>query len=301
MKRIVKEYLSFTRKERMAIVILLALMGLFIAAPYFYTPEQQPPVDTRELESYLERQPAATRNASGKDATAGDGKTTIARLFLFDPNTLSAEGWQQLGIRERTALTILRYRSKGGRFRRAEDLRKIWGLAAADADRLIPYVRIPDGEHPKTPTANAEWSGGKRPLQAPVRINEATVDDWQALPGIGEVLANRILRYRDKLGGFTSVEQVGKTYGISDSVFQRIQPLLRLDAGAVMAANAGLDLNIASALQLSAHTGIPEAIARAIVVYRKQYGPFRTVADLKKIVVLSDSLFQLIEPFVHVK
>lgn len=300
MKRIVKEYLSFTRKERTAIVILLVLMGLFIAAPYLYTPEQLPPVDTRELESYLERQPAATRNASGKDATVGDGKATIARLFLFDPNTLSAEGWQQLGIRERTALTILRYRSKGGRFRRAEDLRKIWGLATADADRLIPYVRIPDGEQPKTPTAKAEWSGGKWSLQATIRINDATVDDWQALPGIGEVLANRIVRYRDKLGGFTSVEQVGKTYGISDSVFQRIQPLLRLDAGG-QPANTRLDLNIASAPQLSAHTGIPEAIARAIVVYRKQYGPFRTVADLKKIVVLSDSLFQLIEPFVHVK
>lgn len=300
MKRIVKEYLSFTRKERKAIVILLLLMGLFIAAPYLYTPKQLPPVDTRELESYLERQPAATRNASMKDATVGDGKATIARLFLFDPNTLSAEGWQQLGIRERTALTILRYRSKGGRFRRAEDLRKIWGLATADADRLIPYVRIPDGEHPKTSTANAEWSGGKWSLQAPVRINAATVEDWQALPGIGEVLANRIVRYRDKLGGFTSVEQVGKTYGISDSVFQRIQPLLRLDAGG-QPANTGLDLNIASAAQLSAHTGIPEAIARAIVVYRKQYGPFRTVTDLKKIVVLSDSLFQLIEPMVHVK
>lgn len=300
MKRIVKEYLSFTRKERTAIVILLALMGLFIAAPYFYSPEQLPPVDTRELEQYLGGQPSSAESVDRKQQVVGQEDRMPFRLFVFDPNTLSAEGWQQLGIRERTALTILRFRNKGGRFRRAADLRKIWGLAAADADRLMPYVRIPAGEYPGTVAAKAEQVSWHRAVPGRVAINAATVEDWQALPGIGEVLANRIVRYRDKLGGFRSVEQVGKTYGISDPVFKRIQPLLHLDTVAPATAT-GLDLNTASARQLSAQTGIPEAIARSIVLYRKQYGPFRAVTDLKKIVVLPDSLFRLIEPQVYVQ
>lgn len=299
MKRIVKEYLSFTRKERTAIGILLVLMGLFIAAPYLYSPEQLPPVDTRELEQYLDRQPSAAEKLPRKEGEVDEENRMPSRLFVFDPNTLSAAGWQQLGIRERTALTILRFRNKGGRFRRAEDLRKIWGLTAADADRLIPYVRIPDREYPGTAEVKAERLSRVRPMPDRVSINEATVEDWQALPGIGEVLANRIVRYRDKLGGFTSVEQVGKTYGIRDSVFNRILPLLHLDA--VAPAAVGLDLNTVSARQLSGQTGIPEAIAKTIVVYRKQYGPFRSVIELKKIVVLSDSLFRLIEPHVYVK
>lgn len=300
MKRIVKEYLSFTRKERTAIGILLALMGLFIAAPYFYTPEQLPPVDTQELEQYLGGQSSTAGIPSRKERAADEGNRTTTRLFLFDPNTLSEEGWQQLGLRDRTALTILRFRNKGGRFRRPEDLRKIWGLTAADADRLIPYVRIPAGEYPGKLTAKTDRSSRDRPAPVQLSINAATVEDWQALPGIGEVLANRIVRYRDKLGGFRSVEQVRKTYGISDSVFSRIQPLLYLDT-VLSAATGPLDLNTVSAQQLAGQTGIPEAIARSIVLYRKQYGPFRAVADLKRIVVLSDSLFRLIGPHVQVK
>lgn len=299
MKRIVKEYLSFTRKERTAIVILLALMGLFIAAPYFYSPEQLPPVDTRELEQYLGSKPSIAGIPSRKESATDEGNRAAPRLFSFDPNTLSAEGWQQLGLRERIAQTILRFRSKGGRFRRAEDLRKIWGLPAADADRLMPYVRIQPAEYPERASAPAERVSWHRSAPGRISINAATVEDWQALPGIGEVLANRIARYRDKLGGFRSVEQVGKTYGISDSVFKLIQPFLQL--GEEVSTPIGLDLNTVSVQQLVEQTGIPETIARAIVVYRKQYGPFRAVTDLKKIVVLSDSLFRVIEPYVHVK
>lgn len=300
MKRIVKEYLSFTRKERTAIVLLLVLMGLFIAAPYLYSPEQLPPVDTRELEQYLGGQTPSAEMMRHKKGALSEENRVPSRLFVFDPNTLSAAGWQQLGIRERTSLTILRFRSKGGRFRRAEDLRKIWGLTTADADRLIPYVRIPEGEYSGTGNGKTERLGRDRPVPDHISVNAATVEDWQALPGIGVVLANRIVRYRDRLGGFTSVDQVRKTYGISDSVFNHILPLLRLDA-ALPAVVAGLDLNTASAQQLSRQTGIPEAIARSIVVYRQQYGPFQAVTDLKKIVLISDSLFRLIEPHVYIK
>ena len=57
-------------------------------------------------------------------------------------------------------------------------------------------------------------------------INSATVDEWKAFPGVGDVLANRIVKFRNSMGGFKSVEQVAKTYGLSDSVFQVIRPYL---------------------------------------------------------------------------
>ena len=57
-------------------------------------------------------------------------------------------------------------------------------------------------------------------------INTATAEDWKAFPGIGDVIANRIVKFRTSMGGFKSVDQVGKTYGLSDSVFQLIKPYL---------------------------------------------------------------------------
>jgi hypothetical protein len=49
-----------------------------------------------------------------------------------------------LGLRAKTIQTIINYRSKGGKFKNAEDIRKIWGLRKDEADRLIPYIKIAD-------------------------------------------------------------------------------------------------------------------------------------------------------------
>ena len=65
-----------------------------------------------------------------------------AQLFEFDPNTATQEELQQLGFRDRTAKSIVNYRSKGGQFRKKEDLKKIYTLAEEDYLRLEPYIRI---------------------------------------------------------------------------------------------------------------------------------------------------------------
>ena len=63
----------------------------------------------------------------------------------------------------------------------------------------------------------------------PLNVNTATEEEWKALPGIGDVLSKRIVKFRTKLKGFISVQQVGQTYGLADSVFQKILPYLRLE------------------------------------------------------------------------
>ena len=50
---------------------------------------------------------------------------TKGELFDFDPNTLSTEGWQKLGLRDKTIHIIQNYLSKGGHFKNAEGLQKI--------------------------------------------------------------------------------------------------------------------------------------------------------------------------------
>jgi hypothetical protein len=60
----------------------------------------------------------------------------------------------------------------------------------------------------------------------PIDINSADSLEWKRLPGIGNVLSKRIVKFRDKLGGFYSIEQVSQTYGLEPQVFQRIKPRL---------------------------------------------------------------------------
>ncbi|MBD0333718.1 MAG: helix-hairpin-helix domain-containing protein, partial [Chitinophagaceae bacterium] len=161
---------------------------------------------------------------------------TNAELFSFDPNTLSLQGWKRLGLNDRTIRTINNYRSKGGKFYKPEDLKKIWGMPQGFYERVENYITITSVQRNEnsytahyTPTTNYET---KERRIAVVNINEADTSALIALPGIGSRLAARIVNFRDKLGGFYSVDQIRETYGLPDSTFQKIKPYL-LVKGAV--------------------------------------------------------------------
>lgn len=216
-----KDYFSFSKKERVAIAVLLVLMGVFLALPYFFMPEIAPPV--------LVKGTGVNEKDTLLAYKAGDA-IMRQRLFYFNPNAIGAQEWKVLGLRDQTVKTIMNYRDKGGRFRNAEDIRKIWGLKPAEADRLMPYVRIPVEQKELHGKAKESIINLPRKVFHPIDVNKATAEEWKTLPGIGEVLARRVVKFREKLGRFSSIEQVGKTYGLSDSVFLQLKPYLLLDS-----------------------------------------------------------------------
>ncbi len=291
MKRIIRDYFTFSKKERIAVVLLLILMAIFIIAPYLYRVKPATPVVSGALSAFIA---GADTQSVAQESGETFTPTTAARkitLFPFDPNTVSEQDWARLGLPARTIRTILNYRSKGGQFRSPEDIRKIWGLRQDDADRLVPYVQIAIKAPPVKPVSNEKDAFIRQPNKkaaAPLDINKATAEDWKSLPGIGEVLASRIVKFRDVVGGFRSIEQVKKTYGISDSVFMLIRPYLLLDPSGLPKTN----LNTASVYELRSRVDLPYAVARAIVNYREQNGPFRSVTELQKILSMPDSVWQ---------
>lgn len=220
------------------------------------------------------------------------------RLFKFDPNTLSPEGWKDLGLRDKTITTIQNYLSKGGRFREAADIKKIWGLFPDEAERLMPYVEI---EKSAQGYDNARSAGTYRPKEPakslnPISVNESDTAAWIALPGIGGTLSQRIVKFRDKLGGFYSVDQVAETFGLPDSTFRQIKPLLTL-AGEVKKIN----LNTATLEELKNHPYIKHPVANALVQYKAQHGDYKSVEDIKKIMIITEELFVRVSPYLAVE
>ncbi|OYU54284.1 MAG: hypothetical protein CFE25_16830 [Chitinophagaceae bacterium BSSC1] len=250
-------FFRFTSRERLAILLLCLLLVLFWTLPLFF-PEKPPkismapsnasqPNESRSNSyAYGDALPASNAPVPGiatpnHNRYSNEVPTRVAHYFPFDPNTISPKQWQELGVRDKTILTIQHYLQKGGRFRKPEDLRKIWGMKPAEADLLIPYVQFPvpiaEGkkEEPVWKAAPLQDSSKLKPHKnwnlTPIDINLADTEAWMKFPGIGEVLAARIVKFRDKMGGFKSVEQVGKTYGIKDSLFQLMKPFLTLNQG----------------------------------------------------------------------
>ena len=124
--------------------------------------------------------------------------------FRFNPNTVSVEDLQRLGFSEKQAQAIDNYRAAGGQFRRKADFAKSFVVADSVYRRLERYIDIPR-----------------------LDLNRAESAALDALPGIGPWFAQKILEYRDELGGYSFPEQLLDIYhfdrekydGLSDLVF----------------------------------------------------------------------------------
>jgi DNA uptake protein ComE-like DNA-binding protein len=126
-----------------------------------------------------------------------------------------------------------------------------------------------------------------------IEVNSADTSALISLPGIGSKLAMRIINFRDKLGGFASVNQVGETYGLPDSTFQKIKSRLECNGNSVRK----LNINTVDINTLKTHPYIKWNIANAIVNYRQQHGNYRSLDDLKKIVIIDTETFNKIAPY----
>lgn len=323
----VNDYLHFSKKERIGVLVLLAGILVIRLVPYYWPAAPAPPVavpdslialliqqKTFDSANRMQSGKAWNRKAfgSGENRPAGNSSFEQAsgrdqpfkgKLFLFNPNLATATDWQQLGVPEKTIGTILKYREKGGRFRSAEDLFRIYGMPEQLAKRLLPMVRlesIPGSASGNTAqTSFREHSSGQPKKEDPVsrfklvRINTADSLDWLALPGIGPKLSGRILSYRHALGGFVAREQIREVYGLADSVYRQLLPMLELDQLEVRK----IPVNSATQEELGRHPYIRWKLAQAIIQYRTANGSLKGMEDLGKIHLIDDALLKKLGPY----
>lgn len=302
-RRFVADYLTFSRKERLAVFLFCSVLLLLYLMPHLYpkpapTAIQPDTVLAKWLDTVTQA-PASSALPHGETDEDGYGDlkkfdAPAGALFVFDPNALDAAGWKRLGLRERTIKTLLNYRSKGGHFYKREDLQKIWGLPAGFYERVKNYIQI--AARKETPSTTnffkPPYPKTERAI-AVVDVNTADTSALIALPGIGSKLAQRILNFRDKLGGFYTTNQIGETYGLPDSTFQKLKPYLQVHGGLKK-----LNLNAATKDELKTHPYIRWNLANAIVEYRAQHGPFKNLEDLKNIMLVDDATYAKLAPYV---
>lgn len=216
----------------------------------------------------------------------------------FDPNQVDANTLQAMGVPARVANNWVRFLASGGSFRQAEDIQKIYGLSETDFQRLLPYaqVTISATEDLAYEPANTPQAYDARPTNVIIDINQATAEQWQQLRGIGPAFSKRIVNFRTKLGGFHSVQQVAETYGLPDSVFQKIS--LQLRPSPIL---HKLAINQATVEELAAHPYLRFSDARLLVNYREEHGPYSGAADLDKLYGLEEKTKVKLLPYLSFK
>lgn len=247
--------------------------------------------DYLRLEPYIRI--AATKGYSDYSNDKKQPKTYS--LFPFDPNTATEEELLRLGLPKGVVTVMLRFREKGGKYRRKEDLKKIYILGEEDYLRIEPYISIAGQQEGTIPVVSLDipkaYDYQKNTV---IDINKATAEEWQQLQGVGPAFSAKIVRFREALGGFTSIEQVAETRGLPDSTFQKIRlqlrhsPVFRL-----------IDINSATAETLSRHPYMDRRTAEAIVSYRQKHGTFSSTEDLRKVYALPEGWIEKMRPYLE--
>jgi len=289
MKTRIKQYLTITKKEWNGLVILVILTAGVLAAPYGYRLfRKDSTISFKDFDKATAQISRAEKNGNyGDSINSPDNKIANPVMFPFDPNALTAAQWQQLGLSERQANVILHYRTKGGHFYKKEDVKKIYAITADDYKKLEPYINIPEGS----------FSYKKIKPGEVIELNSTDSAKLTELKGIGPSFAVRIIRYRNRLGGFVDKEQLKEIYGIDSLVYADIKNQVSVNTDKVKKIN----INAISFDQLRIFPYLNYKQVNAIIQYRAQHGNYNTIADMKNIVLLDDGILRKIEPYLAFK
>jgi len=288
-----RDYFYFTKSQRRALWLISSLILLLIIfnrfAPYYFTHTLELDVEQLEAEhpAIFAKEVAIQKEAQNRKQSAP------TELFAFDPNIIEQEEWQALGLSKAQAGSILKYRRKGGVFKVKEDVKKMYVVSAERYALWEPFIQLPDTlDHFKT-LENKPDKKFKRPMPIVVNLNTTDSAELTKLRGIGPVYASRIIKYRQALGGFYKIDQLGEVWGLQDSTLAKLRHQLTI----VETDLQKIHINQLEADQLKKHPYLSWRESNAIVNYRKQHGSFQNADDLKKIYAVGDSLINAISPY----
>jgi competence protein ComEA len=255
-----------TQAQKKGSLLLLGLLFLISGIRTWW--EERPPRQAPRLPATWHSQLANTAPKAAPDT------------LRLDLNVATAEELMQLpGIGPVLSERILRFRESLGGFRQVSQLRKVYGLSAETYERIESKLLLSPGSSPrKTPRQKVRKKPNK-PASSPISppppptldLNQADSASLEALPGIGPVLAKRILKYRSLIGHFVAVEQLQIVYGLSPENYQRMRPHLK----ALVPDSIKIkDLNAEKTYRLAWYLG--KENAQQLSQHRKQLGWFES-------------------------
>lgn len=286
MQNPLKDFLYFSREEKRGILILIAGIILVFLSGYLYSYQRNRHLFTEED---IRRQTAAVAECDSfiasvqkkekqwkqrfpKNNHKREQKENIV-LSTFDPNTADSLTLCRLGLPDWMVRNILKYRKKGGRFRKTEDFKKIYGLTEAQYHALLPYIHISRTDTATTymaqlytPPAAKDTTAHlyKYPAGTVIDLNRADTTELKKIPGIGSGIARMIAHYRQRLGGFHNIRQLQEI----NLDFHRLKPWFHINGKDIRLIN----LNRAGIESLRNHPYINFYQAKAFVEYRKKKG-----------------------------
>ena len=301
MKKKKEKIFLLTSEQWLGVVILgLLIAGAMVAIKHLQPQEEPLIVVTDSIKTQFEDYQAkqdSTYKAKWKKQVKRD--TIEIRMQVFDPNTADSSTLVHLGIKPWQARNMLKYRAKGGKYRKKEDMKKLYGMTDSMYRALEPYIRIAVVDTVDSVTVDTmrvdslpRWKSEKRDTILNIRTADTT--ELKMIRGIGSYRARQVVRYREQLGGVVRVEQVLEAKGmeqVADSVLKNFV----LDSVVVNPMN----INKVGVQRLSKHPYLRFEQAKAIYELRRKYVRLDSIEQLYELDCLSEEAIQKITPYLN--
>lgn len=311
LKRYVSAFFTLGKGEQRAIIILL-IMVLAISVFNLLLPrlithksyDQQRFI--HEVNEFRRKQQAISDSMEMENLQS-NGKLNFAQAqqklkpFKFDPNYLPVEKWKKLGLTDKQISVIKNYENKGGSFTKKEDLKRMYCISDAEYQVLEPYITI-KAIQKTTIKKQAEKieeiaiPEKEKLVYKVVELNSAHSEELTENLHLPEWLAQRIVKYRDLLGGFARTSQLGEVYGFDINRIGKLNDYITIDVSQIKQ----LDLNNATFEEILHHPYISYDITKRIVNYQEKHGELKSIEELVDNHLISDSLFVKLKPYITV-
>ncbi len=315
MKNIFRDFFTFNKRERNGVFILTGIICALILylniSSRFINQEK---VDFTKFDKDVQVfQASIKEKASSSECpekvtpkleNAFPDKTKVER-FNFDPNNLSVGEWKRLGLNEKQIKSIKNYESKGGKFRKKEDVKKMYCIKEELYDSLEPFIHFASAgdENRSSENTKAVFQNGKvknaaslKTIKAEmvilIELNSADSSQLTTIKGIGPFYAKNIIKYRNSIGGFVSKEQLLEIWKFDQEKLDVIEKYIGIDPSKIKRIN----INTCEVADLK-NGYIKWNVANAIVNYRKSHGKYKSVDEIKKTDLVDDETYRKIVPY----
>ncbi|MFN4235410.1 MAG: helix-hairpin-helix domain-containing protein [Bacteroidia bacterium] len=304
----VKDFLTFNKRERNGLFVLSFIIVVLVIFNFWLSFSEdnhsQPDFTAFEksIKDFYNSSNCNTTKFITDSVTTTENDSLIVQpeLFVFNPNTSSDNDFQKLGLNSKQINNIRNYLEKAGSFRFKEDFGKLYAIGDSLYAILQPYIDLPDKEsyyaskkasYNKQEYPKQEIQKVQKPL---LELNNADSLQLIEIKGIGPAFASRIIKYRNRLGGFQRVEQLMEVYGMKEEQFELIKSQVKVNPDVIIKIN----INSCTAEVLKNHPYVNNwNIANALINYRKKHGMFKSVEEIKKCDLVNDELYLKLAPY----
>ena len=313
-----KDWLAFSRKEQYGIIVLSILLFALVVARLILSLFWEPPAfnPIENVADFIEKQNGVNNRWKTEKSTKDEESSYQFRFF--NPNEVTVTELDRMGLPNNVIINWMKYLENGGVFDQPHEIAKIYGLDSLLARQLSQYAIISErSENAKNIDILPHQKDSTQGLFAfrnlPndfdvvrsrrktynvdtffIDLNKATPSELKKLKGIGDVLSQRIVKYRDLLGGFYCSEQLLEVYGISSELYDEIYQYLFVDEEPYRK----ISINKSSVRFLKSHPYLNFYQARDIFEYRRKIGNIHSVQELKQIPSLDDQTLKKLIPYI---